>query len=307
MNNNATQQHIIQQARINWTLGDADITLLAARENRVYLVATGERRAVLRLHRRGYRSHRQIYSELQWMDQLADHGIQLPRPIAGRDGELVYSIDNTSVDLLSWVDGTPLSRLPISEPICYQLGALLARTHTLADAWQTPADFSRPVWDLTSDQPSWGRFWDNPQLAPPQQQQLYRFQQTARAAVAALAQPDYGLIHADLVPDNVLYNNGALALIDFDDGGFGHRLFDLATITHRSRRHSDSDALAQATIDGYCSSRPLDHRALPLFEAMRACSYLGWNISRLHETGARTRNDRFISEAQRALERFYRQ
>ena len=64
--------------------------------------------------------------------------------------------------------------------------------------------------------------------------------------------------------------------------------------------------MADAAVDGYCTIRRLQRDALPLFEAMRACSYIGWNISRMEEAGGQDRNARFIAEAEAALEKFYR-
>lgn len=38
----------------------------------------------------------------------------------------------------------------------------------------------------------------------------------------------YGLIHADLDPDNVLDHDGRARPIDFDDASWGHYALDLA-------------------------------------------------------------------------------
>jgi hypothetical protein len=43
---------------------------------------------------------------------------------------------------------------------------------------------------------------------------------------------------------------------------------------------------------------------LPLFEAMRACSYVGWIISRVDEQGSAQRSVRLIDEADAALDRY---
>jgi Ser/Thr protein kinase RdoA (MazF antagonist) len=78
-------------------------------------------------------------------------------------------------------------------------------------------------------------------------------------------------------------------------------LFDVATVTLRSRRTDPSGALAEATIAGYQSLRRLDATSLPLFEALRACTYVGWNISRMDEDP--TRNARFIAAAEQSIAR----
>ena len=299
-------EQVIEAARVCWSLGDAPVSLVAARENRVYRVDGPDGPSVLRLHRQGYRSKEEIHSELQWMEMLAANSMSVPKPVPSQDGTFVKTIHGIVVDMLSWVDGIPLAKTQVTADNHYELGCLLAKMHNLNDQWELPSGFSRPTWDLVGDQPLWGRFWDNPHLTQEQRKRFLQFRDTARGAIDTMDQPDFGLIHADLVPDNVLIDGDQLQLIDFDDGGYGHRLFDLATITHRSRRKSGNGVMADATVEGYCTIRRLQRNALPLFEAMRACSYIGWNISRIEEAGGQERNARFIAEAETALEKFYR-
>ncbi len=290
-------EQVINKACDYWGLHNTSVALVAARENRVYRVESQKGVFALRLHRSGYRTLDEIRSELIWMNMLIKHNTSVPNPISAIDGDFIKMVDGIVVDILSWVEGKPLNQIEPTAMIYHDLGVLLARMHELADAWPLPESFARPTWNLVGDAPSWGRFWENPQLTKEQQATLLDFRDYARSTLESLPQPDCGLIHADLVPDNVLYNGHQLQAIDFDDGGFGYRLFDLATITHRSKRLQSSDKLAAAVISGYQKHRVLDCYSLPLFEALRACTYVGWNISRMHEPGGAERNDRFIAEA----------
>jgi hypothetical protein len=79
----------------------------------------------------------------------------------------------------------------------------------------------------------------------------------------------------------------ACFLIDFDDGGFGFRLFDLATTANRLDRHDPTGGAGARLLQGYLATRALDLTHLPLFRALRAMTYVGWVITRLHEPGAR--------------------
>jgi len=293
---------LISAAREHWALGNSVITLVAARENRVYRVDHPSKPVALRVHRPGYRCTAEITSELLWMEMLSENGIDAPKPIRATDGTYYLVIDGVVATVLSWLDGTPLSDISVTSEMYYELGRLLAQMHTLADAWELPSGFNRPTWDLVGDQPSWGRFWENASLTKEQARRFVKFRDRARRAIAALAPLDRGLIHADLAPENVLNNGHRLQPIDFDDGGFGFRLFDLATITHRNRRQQDGDVLSEATINGYCSERTLDRDALTLFEALRACTYVGWNITRIDEPNGRQRNTRYIAEAECAID-----
>ena len=39
----------------------------------------------------------------------------------------------------------------------------------------------------------------------------------------------YGLVHGDMLPENLFYDGSELRLIDWDDTGFGWHLYDFAT------------------------------------------------------------------------------
>jgi len=301
---------IINAARSHWALGDTPITLIAARENHVYRVdnvAGLNKPAVLRLHRPGYRGSEEIYSELLWMEMLGEHGIPVPNPIPATDGKYVKVVNDTVVDLLTWIEATPLSSAVFSEQFYFELGRLMANMHKLADTWNPPSEFTRPTWDLIGAKPTWGRFWENPLLTSAQSNKFHKFRDHAKDTLAKLEKQgslDFGLIHADLVPENVLNNGTQLHPIDFDDGGYGYRLFDLATTTHRCKRLRQSQLFINAIIAGYRTVQRLNTNALPLFEALRASTYVGWNISRMEEPDGLERNERYVLEAETAINAF---
>ena len=162
-------QTVLNVACERWALADATIELVAARENHVYRVQTDEKVTALRLHRNGYRTEQEIHAELQWMEMLATHGIPVPEPVNALDGTPVQIIDGTIVDMLTWLEGTPLANVKITRTHYFKLGCLLAKMHRLADQWCTGRTLSRPTWDLLGKQPTWGRFWNNPLLNEHQQ------------------------------------------------------------------------------------------------------------------------------------------
>lgn len=179
----------------------------------------------------------------------------------------------------------------------------MARFHDACDMWRRPDGFTRCAWDvdgLLGAAPLWDRFWDNPALSPQDRDLLMTFRQRARADLTDPAKGlDYGLIHADLVAANVLVDGSGLHFIDFDDGGYGYRVFDLATALLKHINAPDYCDLRQALINGYDSIRHIDLATLDLFLALRATTYVGWNITRLGEDGGAARNARFIKTATR--------
>ena len=296
-----------------WGLTGAPVRLVAQRENVVFRVETGQGAAALRLHRPDLRSPTELASELDWMAALAAGGLNVPCPRATPDGLLAVEIGGVVASLLSWIDGTPmgvdgqLAALDDVPAVYRALGREMARLHDLSDGWTPPPGFVRPAWDadgLVGRTPLWGRFWENPLLAPATRDLLTAARDRARDRLAARAGAmDVGLIHADLVPENVIVTAGGppprLAFIDFDDGGFGARAFDLATVANRALRATDPGPLLAALIEGYETRRPVNQSDLALFQALRAFTYVGWIVPRLSEPGAQARADRFITLAER--------
>ena len=296
---------VLAKALRLWGLQSYAAPLVAARENLVYRVAAPHPLA-LRLHRRGLRSPAQLLSELDWMAALAQRGLSVPRPHVALDGALCHDIEGQIVDVLGWLDGVPmcigghLNPQVDGVPAYRSLGQAMALLHRHSDEWTPPAPFDRPVWDaqgLLGQAPLWGRFWENPLLTAAQTALLTQARDCALAQLLALQGADYGLIHADLVQENVLIGPGGPHLIDFDDGGFGYRLFDMATVLNFILREPDPAPLQAAFVQGYLATRAIDLTHLPLFQAIRAFSYVGWIIPRLSEPGAPARQNRFVTLA----------
>lgn len=288
-----------------WGLPDAQHSFVAGRENRVYRVETAAGTYALRLKRPGYRGFDALQSELDWLAGMAQAGLCVPTPKPTLSGDLIAEHNGQFADLVTWLSGTPMgqSRVPLTLPDApatfHMLGQTMAQLHSDCDAWTPPTGFTRGHWDaegLLGDSPLWGRFWDNPTLDADTRALFLTFRDEARIALEVL-DLDYGLIHADLVRENVLLKGDRLQLIDFDDGGFGFRLFDIATTLLKNRMEPDYPALKSALIAGYHSIRPLDLSALDLFLALRAVTYVGWITPRMAEEGAPARNIRFIAEA----------
>ena len=100
----------------------------------------------------------------------------------------------------------------------------------------------------------------------------------------------YGVIHADLVFENVLANKDGLRVIDFDDSGYGWHLFDLVTTVFFLQGTGHFAPAQDALIAGYRKRRPLtdEHLAwLPVMFMARATTYLGWMHTRAETETAR--------------------
>ncbi|SLN72556.1 Homoserine kinase [Falsiruegeria litorea R37] len=305
---------VVDQALELWGLSGSQVTLIATRENHVYRVDREDTSFALRLHRRGLHSNAALQSELAWLSALGGDGIGVPTPLAALDGQNLHTVDGIQVDVLSWLPGRPLGSTSAgidhsdSPAVFRAIGREMARFHRASDRWTPPAAFSRWSWDragLLGDAPLWGRFWENPTLTGDDSELLTRYRRVANTDLAQMeASLDYGLIHADLVRENIMTDGQNVRFIDFDDAGFGFRLFDIATALVKNLNEPDYPLLKDALLDGYRQERDIDTALLDLFLSLRAVTYVGWITLRLSEEGGPARNTRFIETARTVVSEY---
>jgi Ser/Thr protein kinase RdoA (MazF antagonist) len=89
----------------------------------------------------------------------------------------------------------------------------------------------------------------------------------------------WGLIHSDLRPSNVMTDGTTLTIIDFDDTGYGWYLYDFGAALTFYEHRPEAPQLAANWIAGYCDVATLTHadraRAGAL-SMMRRLTMLGW-------------------------------
>jgi Ser/Thr protein kinase RdoA (MazF antagonist) len=321
-------QALALTALCDWDLEVANIAPIKVRENAVFRIDLADGgRAVLRVHRSGYHSDAELNSEFIWMRALETAGIPVPRVIRsrhGRDFEVVAmpAIGGArQIDVFEWIDGRQLGSVEsgvsgegaaIAEQ--YQMiGAIAARMHNHAAGWQCPTGFRRHAWDaagLVGEQPFWGRFWELAALTPGQTKLLVRARAKIAGELAAYGtKPDrYGLIHADLVPENLLIDGNRVQVIDFDDAGFGWHLFELATSLYFITGDSIYPTARESLIRGYRTEREMPDEALewlPLFLAVRGTTYLGWVHTRQGSDTARELTPLLAERACAVVEEYF--
>jgi len=137
----------------------------------------------------------------------------------------------------------------------------------------------------------WGRFWELEALTSRQRALFEQLRARIGRGLAAFGMTSdrFGMIHADLVPENILVDGKRLRIIDFDDAGFGWHMFEIATSLYFIRRESFYEVARDALIAGYRRHRrlPDEHlHLLPMFLAARGTTYLGWVHTRKGELTA---------------------
>lgn len=293
--------------------------LIKIRENIVFKVWFEDgRTAALRLHRPGYQSRASIEAELDWTAALAGKGLCVPAPLPTRKRRLTATAGDRIASCVAWLDGTAIgsAEQPLHGGRADQLalfdrlGQLLGRLHAVTDTLDLPAATKRPVWDengFFGENPLWGRFWENPAFSAADCRTVLAARDMARAHLRSMRSRgcDFGLIHADVLRENVMETPGGLALIDFDDSGFGFRLYDLGTALFQNLDEPNIAGIAAALASGYRRGRPvaaLDAGVLTLFVLLRCFASTGWIMTRAPQDDPR---QSFYSERALRLARHF--
>jgi Ser/Thr protein kinase RdoA (MazF antagonist) len=268
-----------------------------------------------------------VRSELLWLAALRqDAGLHVPEPARNREAQYVTVLADATEPrpylcaLFHWTPGRFLSRT-LSPGHLLRVGELMARLHDHATHWERPADFIRPRVE---------------NLNPLQQEQDDEFKEAIAAlatqTVVSVSTPghgaivaaviekvwkvlqglgegpaDFGLIHADVHQWNYLFHNGQVGVIDFDDCGYGHWLYDLAVTLYCLHDRPDFAALKDAFLSGYRRSRPFSveqERRLEIFVALRRLQDLLWVIEERDRPAFRNRWQAVMLDQLQELRRF---
>ena len=283
-----------------WELEVEDIHLVSVTENIAFRVddrAGGH--YVLRLHRPWYHDLDELISEQTWTAALRAAGVDVPVPVMTRDGDGYAQVDiageRRHAGLLEWVDGPTMHHVmrqnddPAFARHCFaQLGGIMASIHNQSAAWTIPPGFRRQRLDadgLMGEQPFWGRFWESPHLQADERPRLAALRETMHGILVDYGtEPGtFGLIHADLHPNNVIENGEALHVIDFDDAGFGWHAYEFAVALSHFHQDRRIDEFCGALVDGYRRHRAVDDETvarIPLFLLIRSLASIGWIAAR---------------------------
>ena len=276
-----------------WDLPEgARARLINVSENATYLVeAPNGFRAVLRIHRENYHSHRAIECELMWARDMKDRGgVVTPGVYPGKNGDAIQTGRIAALAaprfmvLFHFVEGhQPDPDHDLVEPF-RELGGIAARTHIHSLGWQRPPGFERLTWDLDTvfgPDATWGNWRDAPNMTAPIRDVLEQCEAriVERLVDFGKGADRYGLIHADMRLANLLIDGATTRLIDFDDCGFGWFLYDFATGISFMEDHPQVGALKESWVEGYRRVRDLpdeDVREIDTFVMLRRMALLAW-------------------------------
>lgn len=278
-----------------WGLsGKTRVQLLEISENATFRADDPDvpRPVVLRVHRPGYRTVAEIESELAWIHALRAEGIvTTPQPLERSSGGHIATFPTEEglreMVAFEFMRGRQPSATDDLVRGFRDLGAVSARLHGHARRWVRPPGFTRKSWNFATTigtTPLWGDWRAGLGLTREGREIL---EQTASRLEARVADygtdaERFGLIHADLRLANLLVDGEQIAVIDFDDCGFGWFAFDFAAAVSFIEEDPRIPELIASWVEGYRSVAPLpdaDLAMLPTFVMLRRLQLTAWVAS----------------------------
>ena len=206
-------------------------------ENTTFKVLTDSNDYLLRIHRANYHSSEALKEELKWLEAINKKSqLNVQKPIKNLSSKLTTLVNHSLMgegrycDLLQWQNGKMKFKSLKGEDLC-KMGELTALLHNEGSKFKSQA---RNYWDakgligkeskfgsLDEMEAFWGRHFG-----------LIKTTQGSLLKKLCLFEKKYPdnlmMIHADLHLGNLIWNQGSIFPIDFDDCGTGSRLYDIA-------------------------------------------------------------------------------
>lgn len=237
-----------------------------------YLIETGDRKYILRIYRKDWRSQEEALFELELLAFLGDRAGGVAFPVPTSNSELSFTIDSPEgqreAALFPYARGyAPGKEISIEES--HLLGKAVANIHNLSDDF-IPS-YERRILDinylLDDSVAAIGPFLDSSSRV---YLKILRKRLHHALASVSIDKMLVGICIGDVNASNFhIDTDKQLTLFDFDQCGYGFRAFDIGKYISSLPLNTQRKVLRMAFIDGYKRVRtltPQEYASIPYFE-----------------------------------------
>lgn len=205
----------------NYGFKDMRYGFFRSSSNVVYWVKGDGKIYFLRYTTEDERKPESILAEIDYINYLRNHGINVNKPVKTKSGQYLIRDNGILAVLFERVEGKPLEDIELIPEICREWGRQLGKIHKLSDSYN--ADMKRPGYKEVF------KF-----IHPMLDEDLIGKAHLLEESLDKLPKisQNYGLCHYDFEMDNVYYNeeNGEFAVIDFDDSMYNFYAIDIMQV-----------------------------------------------------------------------------
>jgi homoserine kinase type II len=215
------------------------------------------------------------------MEHLARRGIPSPLPRRDRSGELIGDLNGRRAAIVDWLPGAWL-RAPTMDDV-RQAGRVLAQLHLAAADFplQLPNAMGLASWTRLAERCAERASGESAAMLEVLAAEIDRLRRLWPSGLPS------GPIHADLFPDNVLFDQGRVSgVIDYYFACNDAWAYDLAVTINAwgfTTSGEPEPVLSAALIEGYESVRRLTPEEIAAMPILAAGSAVRFSLSRLHD------------------------
>lgn len=216
-------------------------------------------------------------------DHLAQRGILCPRALPSRDGRPVNMLAGKHAVIITFMEGTDIAPASIAPVHCAAVGVMAAQMHKAAQGFtlQRPNVLDLGGWKMLAAQTLADADRVIPTLARIVADEIGYLESSWPMTLPR------GVIHADLFPDNVLFDGTSIGgVIDFYFSCTDYYAYDLAIIVNAwcfDPEGNFSDERYRAMIRAYESVRPLIPMERDAFPDLLRGAALRFLLTRLYD------------------------
>ena len=247
-----------------WLRGEKAVRVLRASANFVAVVNHAERKYFLRFNHSNERTAEFIEAELRYIRHLASKGIRANRPVRSLSGRYVESVSTEMgvfhAVLFEAAEGVHHELADLDLDGFERWGRALGEVHRASVGYR---DLAIPDW---TDRAATVR-----QVLPETEEVILKELEAAEKRLKALQVSDrnYGITHNDFELDNLLWEDEAVSVIDFDDCARHWFVMDFAcALQDLFEEHSGGFDMAEerfaAFLRGYRSVRMMSDEEIAL-------------------------------------------
>ncbi len=223
---------LLAAAADRFDLDSSGLELLEGYENIIY----ADEQHVLRISHDSLRQRQRVLGELRFIAHLAAGGASVAAALHSRQGELIEGVADGQgghflITCYRRAPGHPVTHEDAGPELFESMGRLMAELHTLGEGYR-PENDGREAW--YENEHVTGRRANLPAEEVAILERIEALYETLRSLPQDPA--TFGLIHADIHSDNLLWDGSQLTLIDFDDCMYAPFGMDLGTALYYANR-----------------------------------------------------------------------